>query len=114
MGDLDGARASLRLVLPVALDRQQPVMLSSLFHETARLAFAMGEPDDAATLTGAVISMADRPEVTLATFITDQARELQESLVAAVGAEGAERLIQRGATQDISESLEITRRYLSS
>ena len=112
MGDLDGARASLRLVLPVALDRQQPVMLSSLFHETARLAFAMGEPDDAATLTGAVISMADRPEVTLATFITDQARELGDDLVSSLGVGEAERLLQRGAALDTADTFEIVRRCL--
>lgn len=111
-GDLDGARARLRLVLPVALDRQQPVMLSSLFHETARLAFAMGAFADAAVLTAAVNRLADRPEVTLATFVTDQTRELGAGLVSSLGPDEAVRLMHGGATVDTAATFEIVRRCL--
>ena len=106
------ARARLQLVLPVALGRQQPVMLSSLFHETARLAFAMGELADAAALTGAVTRLADRPEVTLATFITEQARELGGGLVSSLGRDEAERLMQGGVALDAAATFEIVRRCL--
>jgi predicted ATPase/DNA-binding SARP family transcriptional activator len=111
-GDLDGAQARLQLVLPVALGRQQPVMLSSLFHETARVAFAMGKPTDAAVLTGAVIALADHPEVTLATFITEQARELGDDLVSSLGREESEHLLQHGATLDAAAIFEIVRHCL--
>jgi hypothetical protein len=112
VGDLDGARASLRLVLPVALDRQQPVMLSSIFHETSRLAFGSGDLVGAAALTGAVGRLARRPEVTLAKFVVDEVRELRESLKSSLGSGETERLIRRGAASDTSEAFDTVRRCL--
>jgi predicted ATPase/DNA-binding SARP family transcriptional activator len=112
VGDLDDARASLRLVLPVALERQHPAILSLLFHETSLLAFRMGDLVDAATLTGAVERIARPPEVTLAAFAVDQARALRAGLRSSLGSDEAEGLIRRGATSATSEALDTTRRCL--
>jgi hypothetical protein len=74
----------------------------------------MGELADAATLTCAVIHWAGRPEVTLATFITEQSRELGDALVSSLGLEAADRLMHRGAGLDAADTFEIVGRCLDS
>lgn len=112
LGDLSDATRCLTRVVAVARDHDQPFLLSSLLHESSRLAFLAGGLEEAAMLHGATMRIAHQPRVTLAEYVLDQALELRESLVVALGAADAERLIERGATHDIGESLEISRRCL--
>ena len=51
--------------------------------------------------------------MTLATFITEQARGLAADLVSSLGRDEAERLLQRGAALDAADTFEIVRRCLS-
>ena len=50
--------------------------------------------------------------MTLATFITEQARELAADLVSSLGRDEAERLLQRGAALDAADTFEIVRHCL--
>jgi hypothetical protein len=99
-------------VLPAALDRQQPVMLSSLYHEAGRLAFAAGDLGDAAVLVGAVSGWMARPEVTLAAFITDQGRAIEAGLVSSLGSDDTAHHLLRGATMATADLFTIVRRCL--
>lgn len=80
-----------------------------LIRSRALLEAILGVVEDC---TGAVTRWDERPEVTLATFITEQVRELGDGLASSLGREEAERLMQRGATLDTADTFEIVGRCL--
>jgi predicted ATPase/DNA-binding SARP family transcriptional activator len=112
-GDFEAAKVCLRVTLQAAVDRQQPVILSSIFHETSLLAFDSGDLNEAAALTGAVRRIAGDPGVTLAQYVLDQARWLRRELAVSVGSDTAEYAMGDGAAMETSDALEVTRSYLA-